>query len=325
MLYLYYKIESFQKEDKMATIKDVAREAQVSVGTVSRFLNGEQLKPMNQQAIVLAIEKLGYEANNIARSMKTGRTMTVAVIVPYLANMFSMRVIESIEKELQKYNYCVIIADCNGDSAKELSRIEFLKSRQVDGIVLMPSGHAAELIKSKAGNIPLILIDRILDHPIFDSVIIDNRQMTYEHVKQLLEAGIRKIGILEGPDIISTAKQRSEGYDKALKEFGIEKEYIAKCKEYTFEEGYTGMTKLQKYNLDAVFASNYELSAGAVSANTQENLKILGFDTFDIPVRFYDQYTGIRQPIEEIGRLAANLLIERINNPTKKITNRIIK
>lgn len=308
----------------MATIKDVAKAAQVSVGTVSRYLNGEQLKQRNQDAIEQAILLLGYEANTIARSMKTGKTMTIGVIVPFLANMFSMRVIESIEQELQKYNYCVIITDCGGDREKELGRIEFLKNRQVDGMVLMPSGFQAAKLKKAAGDTPLILIDRILDKPVFDSATADNERMTYENVSRLLETGIHKIGILEGPDYISTARQRRAGYDRALKDFGIKNTYRAVCKEYSFKEGYEGMKRLEEYNLEAVFASNYELSAGAVNANNRKDMRILGFDTFEIPVRFQDNYTGIRQPVEELGKLAAGLLLERMNQPDKEISNHII-
>jgi len=317
-------MKRFKKVEIMATIKDVAKAAQVSVGTVSRYLNGEQLKQRNQEAIEQAIIQLGYEANAIARSMKTGKTMTIGVIVPFLANMFSMRVIESIEQELQKYNYCVIITDCSGDKVRELERIEFLKGRQVDGMVLMPSGFQTLELKKAAGDTPFVLIDRILEEPVFDSVIADNEGMTYESVVRLLETGIRKIGIIEGPDYISTARQRREGYVRALKAFGIKDKYRAVCKAYSFKEGYEGMKRLEQYGLEAVFASNYELSAGAVNANDREDMRILVFDTFEIPVRFQDNYTGIRQPVEELGRLAAKLLLERMNQPDKEIRNIII-
>ncbi len=318
------KMKRFKSGENMATIKDVARESKLSVGTVSRYLNGEQLKINNQEAIEKAIEKLGYETNAIARSMKTGRTMTIAVVVPFLANMFSMRVIESIEQELQKENYSVIITDCSGDAIKEINRIEFLKRRQIDGMILMPSGIRAENIKKSIGNIPLVLVDRILDEPVFDSVIIDNEKMTCDYVCRLLETGIRKIGIIEGPQFISTARQRSAGYEKALQKYGIKKEYVANCTEYSFAAGYRGMKELQKFDLEAVFASNYELSVGVMNANTHDSLKILGFDTFEIPVKFQDNYTGIQQPVEEIGSLAAKLLLDRIHDTEKEITIKII-
>lgn len=308
----------------MATLKDVAKETGLALGTVSRYINGEQLKPQNMKAIENAIKKLGYETNSIARSMKTGKTMMIAVIVPYLANMFSMRVIESIEKELKKDGYCVIVTDCRGNEVEELRRIEFLKCRQVDGIVLMPSGSSAASIKEKAGKTPLILIDRILDEPFFDSVIIDNEQMTYDQVRKLLVDGIKRIGIIEGPDNISTAVQRKKGYLRALSEYGIENVHVVKCNEYSYEEGYKAMKQLEAAELQAVFASNYELSVGAVNASDNTKLRILGFDTFEIPVRFQENYTGIQQPIEKIGKLSAVTLLSRIQDPDKPIENIII-
>jgi len=308
----------------MSTIKDLSKHTGLSVGTISRYLNGEQLKPKNQELIEQGIIELNYERNLIARSMKTGKTMTIAVIVPYLANMFSMRVIESIERELQKSNYCVLVSDCRGNLVQEINRIEMMKGRQVDGFVLMPSGNKVDTIKKAVGNIPLILVDRILDKPIFDSVIINNELKTYEHVVSLLKSGIRKIGIIKGPDNISTARQRRIGYEKALAEYNIKNEFEYLSKDFSVEEGYKGMKVLEKYNLEAIFASNYELSVGAVNANDNNNLKILGFDTFDIPVRYYDNYTGIAQPIEEIGRLAAIVLLDRIHNPQKEIENIVI-
>lgn len=308
----------------MATIKDVANEAGLSVGTVSRYLNGGKLKQHNRECIEAAIENLSYERNAIARSMKTGQTLTIGVIVPHLANMFSMRVIESIENELQDSGYCMIVSDCRANSKTELERISFFKSRHVDGFVLMPSGYRADEVKAAAGETPLILIDRILDRPIFDSVIIDNEKIAYENVCRILQQGVTKIGIIQGPALISTAGQRQRGYERALKDYGISSKYEAKCTEYSFEQGYHGMKELAKYPLQAVFASNYELSVGAVNANEDPYLKILGFDTFEIPVRHQECYTGICQPVEKIGKRAAQALLQRLSQPEKEIENFII-
>lgn len=309
----------------MATIKDVAREAGVSVGTISRYLNGAQLKDKNRDAIRQAIEKLGYEANSVARNLKTGKSMTVGVIVPRLANMFSMRVIESIERRLQLENYSVIISDCGNDKVSELERLSFLKRKNVDGFVLMPIGNNANAVKEIVKDTPLVLIDRILDQPLFDSVVIDNEKMVYENVCRLLESGIKRIGIIEGPTWISTARERSRGYEKALAKYNLKNEYAVRCKAYSYEEGANAMNILQKEQLDAIFVSNYELSVGAVSANEDEKLKILGFDTLEFPSRFHTNYTGIQQPIEKIGEKAAVLLIERMKVLDLPINNMVIE
>ena len=310
--------------DKMATIKDVAREAGVSVGTISRYLNGAQLKDKNKNAIELAIDKLGYEANSVARNLKTGKSMTVGVIVPRLANMFSMRVIESIERRLQSENYSVVISDCGNNEAAELDRLKFLKRKNVDGFVLMPVGNNANAVKDIVKETPLVLIDRILDQILFDSVVIDNEKMVYENVCHLLATGIKKIGIIEGPTSISTARERSSGYGLALKKYNLKNEYSVRCQAYSYEEGANAMKLLQKEQLEAIFVSNYELSVGAVSANTDDKLKILGFDTLEFPSRFHTNYMGIQQPIEKIGEEAAGLLLERMNVLNRTIRNVVI-
>ena len=111
---------------------------------------------------------------------------------------------------------------------------------------------------------------------------------------------------------------------RALSEYGIENEHVAKCNEYSYEEGYKAMKQLEAAELQAVFASNYELSVGAVNANDNITLRILGFDTFEIPVRFQENYTGIQQPIEKIGKLSAVTLLSRIQDPDKPIENIMI-
>ena len=107
----------------MPTIKDVAREAGVSVGTVSRYLNGAVLKEQNQRRIDAAVARLGYRRNALARSMKTGRSMLVGVIVPALSNMFSMRVIEGVEHALEAHGFSVLVADSGGDAAREREKV----------------------------------------------------------------------------------------------------------------------------------------------------------------------------------------------------------
>lgn len=111
----------------MPTIKDVAREAGVSVGTVSRYLNGAVLKEQNQRRIDAAVARLGYRRNALARSMKTGRSMLVGVIVPALSNMFSMRVIEGVEHALEAHGFSVLVADSGGDAAREREKVALLQ------------------------------------------------------------------------------------------------------------------------------------------------------------------------------------------------------
>ena len=131
----------------------------LSVGTVSRYLNGAVLKEQNQRKIDAAVARLGYRRNALARSMKTGRSMLVGVIVPALSNMFSMRVIEGVEHALEAHGFSVLVADSGGDAAREREKVALLRERMADGLVLMPCGENARAILRAAGKMPVALID----------------------------------------------------------------------------------------------------------------------------------------------------------------------
>ena len=313
----------------MTTIKDLARISGLSIGTISRYLNGYEVKEKTKIAIERAIEQTGYIRNPIARSMKTGKSMTVAVVVPNLANMFSMRVIESVEHVLEKEGYSVIVSDCGGDAQKQLEKLETLKYRMVDGFVLMPLTHSADAVAAALGGIPLVLIDRLLDKPAFDSVTVSNFEAAYRETARMLSGGLRKIGIIEGPDDIYTATERKRGFEQAVSEFGAENIHRT-CGGYNISDGYTAMQKLLKHDLEGVFISNYELTVGAMQAYAESGaapdmLVTVGFDSVEISKLVNKSMACISQPIEQIGEVAARLLLARMREPDKPIENVIIK
>ena len=233
----------------MPTIKDVAREAGVSVGTVSRYLNGAVLKEQNQRKIDAAVARLGYRRNALARSMKTGRSMLVGVIVPALSNMFSMRVIEGVEHALEAHGFSVLVADSGGDAAREREKVALLRERMADGLVLMPSGGAARAILRAAGKMPVALIDREMDERCFDSVLVENEAGAYRMVRAAIAGGARRLGMIAGPETVQTARERRAGFLRALAESGLAPAAIVSG-DYTVEGGGAGMRAL----LDAVGA-----------------------------------------------------------------------
>lgn len=310
----------------MVTINDVARVSGLSVGTVSRYINGAKLKQSNMDAIEAAINQLGYRANGIARSMKTGKSLLIAIIVPNLANMFSMRVIESIERVLENENYSVLVSDCLGNPEKEKEKISLLYEKMVDGFVIMPSGQNALDLKEIVKDKPVVLIDRTLDENIFDSVTIDNRGAAYGLVKHALEDGVRKIGMIEGPDNLSTARERKIGFDNALKDCGVESKY-RKQAGYDVNSGYNAILEWMDSDLEAVFASNYEQTVGAMNAlyDTGKKIRIIGFDSLELAYFTNQTYDYISQPVEQIGVEAAKLLLKRMNDPNREIENIILQ
>lgn len=310
----------------MATINDIARKTGLSVGTVSRYLNGESLKEQNKLLIEAAIEELGYRHNALARSIRTGKSMTIAVIIPVLSNMFSMRIIEAIERTVEGKGYSVLIAGCEGNPQKMYEKLELMKRRMVDGFVIMTNPDCkASQIKRITANVPVIIIDRYPDEPLFDTVTINNEELVYNKIKELLQRGVRKIGFIEGPKGFSTASQRKQGYLKAMNEAGANTEYIVQCPTYSVEDGIRAMEELSKFDLEAVFASNYELSVGALLASKSSNVKIIGVDKIELADKLSDIYEYIPQPIEAIGEKAANLLLERIEKGDGPVRDLVIR
>lgn len=311
----------------MITIKDVAKEAGVGVGTVSRYINGDNsIKNKNRMLIDYAIKKLGYEVNSIARSMKTQKTMTIGVVVHSLTNMFSMKVIEGIEDIVSKFGYSILIAGCGGNEEVQYKKLIELKKKMIDGFILLPLGQNAQRVKDIVGDTSCILVDRLLDENIFDSVTVDNEVMVYEKMCEIIKFGLKKIGIIEGPDNISNAVERKRGFYKALGKYGLE--CVVSVKEdYSINGGFEGMKKVLSSDADAVFVSNNDQVVGALKAMniSEKSIFIVGFDGIDMPWLLDIPCSFIPQPIEEIGKNAAKLLLERISNQDMKIKNIVIR
>lgn len=312
----------------MVTIKDVAKEAGVGVGTVSRYINGDAaVKTKNRILIDDAVKKLGYEVNAIARSMKTQKTMTIGVIVHTLANMFSMKVIENIENVVSKAGYSVIVAGCGGDEKLQREKITDMKKRMVDGIVIMPVARNSQKIKNIVGDTACILVDRLLDKNIFASVTVDNETIVYEKMSEVVKLGFKKFAIIEGPENVSNAEERKKGFYRALKKNNIERGFSVSA-DYDINGGFDAMRKvLENSDTEAVFISNYEQLVGGLKAlnGSDRKIYIIGFDGIEFPWLLDNPFTFIEQPIEEIGKRAANLLLERISNPNMEIKNIVIR
>ncbi len=310
----------------MVTIKDVAKEAGVGVGTVSRYINGDNsVKSKNKILIDDAIKRLGYEVNSIARSMKTQKTMTIGVVVHSLTNMFSMKVIENIEKVVGRCGYSVIIAGCGGKEEIQCEKLIEFKKRRVDGIVILPVGQDAKRVRDIVGSTPCIIVDRLLDENIFDSVTVDNETMVYEKMCEIIKLGFKNIGIIEGPKNISNANERKSGFFKALKKYNMDC-CFSTIADYDIDSGFDAMKEVMKTNCDCVFVSNKEQFIGALRANGTDNgIYIVGFDEIELPWLLDKACSSIPQPIEKIGKTAAELLIERISNPDMSVKNVVIR
>ena len=179
-----------------ATIKDIARETGLSLATISKYLNGGNLREKNRAAIEAAIKKLDYHVNEYARGLKSKKSRTVGVVLPEISNLFNMKIVAVFERVLQENGYSVIVTDCQNNLEQEASSVDFLLKKQVDGIINVPIGSSScHLRPAVEKKVPILLLDRPLEdlNGVASCVLIDNRGAARLGVRRLLQAGHRRI------------------------------------------------------------------------------------------------------------------------------------
>jgi LacI family transcriptional regulator len=305
-----------------ATIKDVAKHTGLSIATISKYINGGNVLDNNRVAIDQAIRELDFKVNEIARGLKTNRTMTIGVLIPDLKNIFCTTIVSNIESILLQNGYSTIICDYQQNSGLEKEKFEFLINKLVDGIITIPYGIDAQCIKDlMRKNIPVVLIDRAIKEVSCDTVLADNLNASYNAVEQLIIKGHKRIGIICGPDNIFTAQERLKGYVRVYEDYSLKMdESLVKKGDYEVESGYSLLNEL----LDsinpptAVFVTNYEMTLGAIMAINERNVKMpeelsfIGFDNLQMAKVVKPMLTIVVQPMEQIGETAANILLKRL-------------
>lgn len=305
-----------------ATIRDVAKKSGLSLGTVSKYINGHPVKDANRILIENAIQELNYKPNNIAKGLRNSQTFSVAVLLPMLTSNFCTSIVSSIESYLLPKGYTVIVCECHNDSDMELQKTRFLLDRMVDGIILIPydtTGRQIDLIQKN--NTPLIIVDQIINGHPADTILLNNELASYEPVKKLISLNHTRIGIITGGSDHYTSQKRLDGYKKALSEhhIPIREDYI-QCGDYSTEGGYQAMLRLAKLQNPptAVFISNYDMEIGAYIAinnlklQIPQDISLIGFDNLPLVSIVNPPLSFSEQPIDEMGLDAARLLYQRM-------------
>ncbi|MCD8013243.1 MAG: LacI family transcriptional regulator [Lachnospiraceae bacterium] len=314
-----------------ATMKDIAKKTGLGLATVSSYFNGGNVREKNRAKIEVAIRELDFEVNEVARGLKTNTTRTIGVVIPELNNVFCSEIITAMEDVLRSHGYATMICDCRTDRRLEREAVEFLMRRRVDGIVNMPVDTSGAHLESflKSGR-PVVLIDRKIRALNCDCVFVDNLTAARNAVSGLIRNGHRRIGIISGPEDVFTAQERLKGYRQMLQESGIEiDERLIFRGDYTMESGVRGLEHLVQENPDmtAVFATNYELTMGAVIGANEvgiripEALSVIGFDNLPFARACHPKLTIVTQPTAEIGRQVAEIILERLSNGTGSCAN----
>mgnify|MGYP001278373190 CR=1 FL=1 len=316
----------------MATVKDLANRTGLGLATISKYLNGGHVLERNKIAIEKAIEELDFTVNEFARGLKVGRSHTIGVIIPELSNVFITSIITVVEDFLRKKGYGVIICDCRTNEEQEAESVRFLVSKMVDGIINMPvCREGTHLQPALEKNIPVVLIDRMISDlkGQVNAVLVDNVRASSSAVLELIQAGHKHIGIILGPKDIFTSQQRRLGYQQAFIENNLmPDESLTVFSDYTVQGGYESMNRLlDRPDISAVFVTNYEMTLGAMIAANERGIKIpeqlsfIGFDNLQLSQVIRPKLTIVTQPLEEIGKQTAEILLEQlVKEPNQRKT-----
>ena len=305
-----------------ATMKDIARRTGLGLATISSYFHGGNVREKNRAKIEEAIRELHYEVNEVARGLKTNATKTIGVVIPELNNTFCAEIITEMEDILRSHGYATIVCDCRTDRKLEREAVDFLSRKRVDGIINMPVDAEGTHLKQfqKTGK-PIVLIDRKIQDLSCDSVLVDNEKAAEDAIELFYEKGHREIGIIGGPEEISTAQERLKGYEKACRKLGLRrKDSLIYHGDYTIQGGVQGLEKLVRDNPDmtAVFVTNYEMTMGAVIGLNElgiqmpTQISMIGFDNLQFARACNPKLTIVSQPTQQIARETARIMLERL-------------
>jgi LacI family transcriptional regulator len=320
------------------TINDIASKANVSVSTVSRVLSKQvkkyRISKDTEQLVLKAAKELNYRPNHIARGLRLKKTQTIGLIVPDISNPFFAYVTRMIQTFAYGVGYSLIVCNTDENLKTEIEQIELLRSKGVDGFIIMPVGvkydHLAELLYD---NIPLVLLDRCFDELQTNSVIVNDYKGAFEAIEHLLDYGHRRIAIIQGLPNTYTNSARLKGYKDALAKYNISlDENLIVGNDFRKENGYIETKILLKLENPptAIFTTSDLITLGALQAISEEGYKIpddisiVAFDDTDFAPFLSAPLTAVSQPKELMGEVAVKLLIEDMNSKGQKEKKRIV-
>ena len=311
-------------KSQVPTLVDVAREAGVSLKTASRVLNNSQ-EVREEKAIKVraAMERLGYQANALARGLKAQRSAAVGMIVPNLSDPFTANSVRGLQEVARESGYAVILASSGGDAELERSEIQTLVGRQIDGLVIAPadSRHDSFSDVIPAG-VHVVAFDQLLRNVKLDSVTVTNRRSAHEATDHLLGHGLRRIVAIGARPHLYTVKERVAGYRAAMKSVNAQERVCLVEHENELTPQWFAEQVFELHNADAILTLNWVCTMAALRTLRQlgkavaRDIAMLSFDDFDLADLITPGLSVIVQPAEEIGRVAASLLFERLNGGT---------
>lgn len=312
------------------TIFDVADEAEVSYSTVSRVINNKgNVNPETRERVLRAMAQLGYVGNVSARNLAGGSSRIIGLLVDHLNTSYMGEIIRGIDEALEANNYNMMLYTTHRRKTKESAYVTKLTRNLADGLLLiLPRNEQAYLDTLRQRHFPHVMIDYQGYNQQVPSIITTNWKGAYDATTYFIELGHCRIGFISGTMDFGCAQERLAGYQAALKDHGIALDSDLVCEgDFLQPQGYHCAQQLLSLSTPptALFVSNDIMAFGAMEAarvrglHIPTDLSIIGFDDIPQAAHVHPALTTVRQPLEEMGRSAATLLLKYIANPLAEV------
>ncbi|MRH42829.1 catabolite control protein A [Aquibacillus halophilus] len=317
------------------TIYDVAREANVSMATVSRVVNGNpNVKPATRKKVLNTIERLGYRPNAVARGLASKKTTTVGVIIPDISSIFFSELARGIDDIATMYKYNIILSNSDQNKDKEFQLINTMLEKQVDGIVFMGGKITDEHVHQlKSSPVPVALAATVDPTKSIPSVNIDYEAAAYEATKLLTDNGTKHPAFISGHEDTEINNQKYRGYLRALQENQqeLQDQLIVKG-DYTYDSGIEAVEQLLALDNrpTAIFVASDEMALGVIHGiqdsglSVPNDIEVFGFDNTRLATMVRPTLSTIVQPMYDIGAVAMRLLTKYMNKEEVENQNVIL-
>ena len=317
------------------TISDVAKLAGVSTATVSHTINNTRyVSNETKEKVYRAIEELGYTPDASARSFRTGKKKTIGFIVPDIANKFFATMIESVENYLAGHGYHLIIANTKEDMEREENNIRLLSAGLVDGLLIASTIDDFHRFDNLIpAGFPVVLVDRVFDMKKYSSVCVSNFQPIYRSVCRLAGKGAQRIGIIGGLERLSTTKERISAYQQAVADCGLpQDESLIRYGNSMEDSAHVCLDELLSQKCDAIIVCQGLMGAETIvhlhksGIRLAEDIDLVSFVDYDTSVYqlYENQMDFIVQPVEELGQVAGEQILKRIEEPDAWIFEKVL-
>jgi LacI family transcriptional regulator len=306
---------------KHVTLSEVAKVAGVGTTTVSRVINESQLvDPKTRERVRKVIEKLGYTPNQAARILRGDRTKTIGLLVPSIADPFFSSCAEAAQAIVRANDSLLIVVTTQNDPHIEIENVDILMRHRADGLVITPANSESQSLRDVLRRlpVPIVAMDRPLSSLRIPSVVADNFAGAIMATKHLIDHGHKRIVCLTGESTLYTIRERVRGYRKAVESAGLPCILDTSIKDYKSAEYAVESMLAGPDPPDAFFTLKNSITIYAFEALQKLNISIpgsvalVGYDDFELAATLRPSITVIQQPVEEIGRIAAEILFEQL-------------